>query len=201
MRRREFLAGLGGAAALPLAAPAPCGSSAEAFATLGAAFRQGLNESGFVEGRNVVFESRWANGQFERLPDLADALVGRRPAVIVTVTLPGALAAKAASNNIPIVFVVGEDPVKVGLVASFSRLGGNVTGMTSFMNVLGVKRLELVSEAVPKATALALLVNPNNPNAESDTRDLQVAANALDRRLHILTAKTDPDRSGVCCLR
>jgi putative ABC transport system substrate-binding protein len=117
----------------------------------------------------------------------------RRPAVIATVTLPAALAAKAASSTIPVVFVIGEDPIKVGLVASFSRPGGNVTGMTNFMNVLGAMRLELVSEAVPKTAVLALLVNPNNPNAEPDTRDLQAAADALGRRLHVLTAKTEPE--------
>ena len=203
MRRREFIGLVGGAAAWPIAARTQqvmpvvgilSGSSVESFAILlGVAFRQGLSESGFVEGQNVVFEPRWANGQFERLPDLADALVGRRPAVIVTVTLPAALAAKAASSAIPVVFVIGEDPIKVGLVASFSRPGGNVTGMTNFMNVLGAKRLELVSEAVPKAAVLALLVNPNNPNAEPDTRDLQVAASALGRPLHVLTAKADPE--------
>jgi putative ABC transport system substrate-binding protein len=108
-------------------------------------------------------------------------------------TLPAALAAKAASGVIPVVFVIGEDPVKVGLVASLGRPGGNVTGITNFMNVLGAKRLELVSEAVPTATVLALLVNPNNPNAEPDTRDLAVAAQALGRRLHVLNASTEQE--------
>jgi putative ABC transport system substrate-binding protein len=117
--------------------------------------------------------------------------------VIATQTLPAALAAKAATSTIPVVFVIGEDPVKVGLVESLSRPGGNVTGMTSFMNVLGAKRLELVSEAVPNAVVLGLLVNPANPNAEADTRDLQAAAKALGRRLHVLTAGTERELETV----
>jgi putative ABC transport system substrate-binding protein len=155
--------------------------------------RKGLSEGGFAGDTNISVESRWANGQFDRLPDLASDLVRLRPSVIATMTLPAALAAKGATSTIPIVFVIGEDPVKVGLVASFSRPGGNITGMTNFMNVLGAKRLELVSEAVPGVAVLALLVNPNNPNAEDDTRDLQAAAHALGRRLHVLTASTDQD--------
>jgi putative ABC transport system substrate-binding protein len=166
------------------------GGSAPGFAAFDVAFRQGLSDNGFVEGKNVMFEARWADGQFQRLPGLAAELVTRQPAVIATVTLPGALAAKAASSTIPIVFVIGEDPVKAGLVATFNKPGGNVTGLTNFMNVLGAKRLELVSEAVPGATVLGLLVNPENPNAEPDARELQVAAEALGRRLHVLAAKT-----------
>jgi putative tryptophan/tyrosine transport system substrate-binding protein len=123
-------------------------------------FRKGLTEGGFVGGTNVAFESRWANGQYDQLPDLVADLVGRQPLAIATQTLPAALAAKAATSTIPVVFVIGEDPVKVGLVGSFSRPGGNVTGITNFMNVLGAKRLELVSEAVPTAMVLGLLVNP-----------------------------------------
>jgi putative ABC transport system substrate-binding protein len=201
MRRRQFITLLGGAAAWPLAVRAQqrvipmigilVGGSAENFAPFETPFREGLNEGGFVDAPNVPFESRWANGQVDRLPALAADLVGRGPAVIATMTLPAALAAKTATSTIPVVFVIGEDPVKVGLVASFSRPGGNVTGMTNFMNVLGAKRLELVSEAVPTAAVLALLVNPNNPNAESDIRDLQVAAHALGRRLQVLTASTE----------
>jgi putative ABC transport system substrate-binding protein len=200
MKRREFVTLLGGAAAWPLAARAQqampvigilTGGSAESFAPFEPAFRKGLNEGGFADS-NMPFEIRFlASGQFDRLPGLAADLVGRKPTVIATQTLPAALAAKAATSTIPIVFVIGEDPVKVGLVESFSRPGGNVTGITNFMNVLGAKRLELVSEAVPTAVVLGLLVNPTNPNAEADTRDLQLAAQALGRRLQVLTAGTD----------
>jgi putative tryptophan/tyrosine transport system substrate-binding protein len=201
IRRREVLKVLGGAAAWPVAArgqqPARLviglliGGSSESFAPFELAFRRGLTEGGFADGSNMAFELRSANGEVAQLSVLAADLVGRRPSVIATQTLPAALAAKAATTTIPVVFVIGEDPVKVGLVGSLSRPGGNVTGMTNFMNVLGAKRLELVSEAVPGAAVLGLLVNPNNPNAEADTRDLEVAAQALGRRLHVLTASTD----------
>ena len=200
MRRREFIKVIAGStAAWPLAIRAQhampvigilIGGSAESLAEFEPAFRKGLNEAGFPDS-HVPFESRLASGQVGRLPSLAADLVGRKPTVIATQTLPAALAAKAATSTIPVVFVIGEDPVKVGLVESFSRPGGNVTGITNFMNVLGAKRLELVSEAVPTAVVLGLLVNPTNPNAEADTRDLQVAAQALGRRLQVLTAGTD----------
>ena len=167
------------------------GGSAEGFEPLAEAFRQGLREGGYTEGKNVAFEYRWAAGQFERLPRLAIDLVSRRPAVIATQTLPGALAAKASTDTIPIVFVIGEDPIKVGLVASLNRPAGNVTGISNFMNVLGAKRLELVSEAVPKDARLALLVNPNNPNAGPDTKELQTAAAALGRHLEIFQASSE----------
>jgi putative ABC transport system substrate-binding protein len=169
------------------------GGSAESFAPFEPIFRKGMNEGGFPDGSNVPFESRGANGQVSRLPALAADLVGRRPTVIATQTLPAALAAKVATSTIPVVFVIGEDPIKVGLVESLSRPGGNVTGITNFMNVLGAKRLELVSEAVPTAVVLGLLVNPTNPNAEVDARDLQAAAQALGRRLQVLTAGTDQE--------
>jgi putative ABC transport system substrate-binding protein len=202
MRRREFITLLGGAAAAwPLLARAQqsavpvigilMGGSADSFTPFEPAFRKGLNEGGFPDGSNVPFEFRRANGQVDRLPALAADLVGRRLAVIATQTLPAALAAKGATSTIPLVFVVGEDPIKVGLVKSLSRPGGNVTGVTNFMNVLGTKRLELVSEAVPTAVVLGLLGNPTNPNAEADTRDLQAAAQALGRRLQVLPAATD----------
>ena len=194
LQRRKFISLLGGvAAAWPLAASAQqpaiptigflIGGSAESFAFFEPAFRKGLNEAGVPDGSKVPFESRQANGQFAQLPALAADLVDRRPTVIATQTLPAALAAKAATSTIPVVFVIGEDPVKVGLVGSLSRPGGNVTGMTNFMNVLGAKRLALVSEVVPTAVVLGFLVNPTNPNAEADTRDLQAAAQALGRRL------------------
>jgi putative ABC transport system substrate-binding protein len=197
LRRRDFITFLGGAVAWPLAAraqqPMPIigilgGGPPESFGPVAASFRRGLNETGLVEGKNVAFEYRWAQGQFDQLPGLAAELIGRQPAVIATVTLPAVLAAKAATSTIAVVFVIGEDPVRAGVVASLNRPEGNVTGMTNFMNVLGAKRLELVSEAVPKAVVLALLVNPKNPNAEADIRDLQGAADALGRRLHVLRA-------------
>jgi len=194
---------LGGAAvAWPFAAHAQpqmpvigilIGGSAETFAPFEPAFRRGLNEGGFPDGSTVLFEPRQANGQIDRLPALAADLVGQSPTVVVTQTLPAALAAKAATNTIPVIFVIGEDPIKVGLVGSLSRPGGNVTGITSFMNVLGAKRLELVSEIVPNVGVLGLLVNPSNPNAEADIRDLQVAAQSLGRQLQVLAAGTDQE--------
>jgi putative tryptophan/tyrosine transport system substrate-binding protein len=204
MKRREFITLLGGAVAgWPLAAraqqaAAPLigllgGGSPESFAPLLASLRQGLQEAGVVEGRNAVIEPRWARGEFNRLPGLAADLVERRPAVIVTQTLPAALAAKAATTTIPIVFVIGEDPVEVGLVHTLNRPGGNVTGLSNFMNLLGAKRLELLAETVPHANALALLVNPNNPNAEPDIRSLGAAAQALGRRIEVLKAANEGD--------
>jgi putative tryptophan/tyrosine transport system substrate-binding protein len=171
LKRREFITMLGGAAAAwPLAARTQQptigilgGGGAAAFALLEAGFLQGLNEGGFVDAGHVAFESRWANGQYERLPDLAADLIGHRPAVIATLTLPAALAAKTATSTIPVVFVIGEDPVKVGLVPSLSRPGGNVTGVTNFMNVLGAKRLELVSEVCAEGDRARLASEPKQP--------------------------------------
>jgi putative ABC transport system substrate-binding protein len=155
------------------------------------AFIQALNENGYVEGRNLAFEYRWAPGQFDRLPALAADLVRRRVAVICTGTPPAARAAKAATATIPIVFFMGEDPVKEGIVASLNRPGGNVTGFSNFSNQLVPKRLELLREMLPKATVLGLLVNPTNPNADPDTNDVQSAASALGLRLQVLTASTE----------
>ena len=169
------------------------GGSSEPFAAASASFEDGLNEAGFIPGKNVALEYRWAQGRSDRLPGLAADLVSRQVALIVTATLPGALAAKAASTTIPIVFVIGEEPVQVGLVASLNRPGGNITGVSNFMNLLAPKRLQLLAETVPKATMLALLVNARNPNAEPDTRDLQAAARALGRGLQVLTASTDQE--------
>jgi ABC-type uncharacterized transport system substrate-binding protein len=204
MRRREFISLIGGAAATwPLAARAQqpsmsmvgflSGALPESFAPVLTAVRQGLQEAGFVEGRNAAIESRWARGEVGRLPALAAELVARRVAVIVTHTLPAALAAKAATTTIPIVFVVGEDPVEVGLVQTLNRPGGNVTGLSNFMNLLLGKRLELLVEAVPNANTLALLVNPNNPNAEPDGKSLQAAAQALGRRIEVFKAGSETD--------
>jgi putative ABC transport system substrate-binding protein len=204
MRRREFITLIGGAAAAwPLAARAQqpsvsivgflSGALPESFAPVLASVRQGLQEAGFVEGRNAAIESRWARGEVGRLPALAAELVARRVAVIVTHTLPAALAAKAATTTIPVVFVVGEDPVEVGLVQTLNRPGGNVTGLSNFMNLLLGKRLELLAEATPHASALALLVNPNNPNAGPDSKSLQAAAQALGRRVEVFKAGSEAE--------
>jgi ABC-type uncharacterized transport system substrate-binding protein len=205
MRRREFITLLGGAIACPVTVCAQqpmavvgflSGGQPEFFTPSsppGAALRDGLTEAGFFEGKNVIFEYRWAHGQFDRLPSLATDLVGRSPGVIVTNTLPAALAAKAATTSIPVVFVIGEDPIKVGLVTSFNRPSANVTGVTNFMNVLGAKRMELASELVSQGQELGLLVNHSNPNAEPDAVDLSAAADALGRRLVVLKASSETE--------
>jgi putative ABC transport system substrate-binding protein len=203
MRRREFILALGGAAvAWPLTARAQqpiavigfLGSeSPERFANRVRAFRQGLSETGHVEGRNVMIEYRWAEGQLDRQPALAADLVRRQVAVIVVNGLRGTRAAKAATAAIPIVFSGGFEPVEFGLVASLSRPGGNLTGVTTLGVELGSKRLELLHELVPAATIIALLVNPGNPNAETLSRDAQAAARALGLQLHVLHAGTERD--------
>jgi putative tryptophan/tyrosine transport system substrate-binding protein len=207
MNRRELITVLVTAAAWPpfaasaaaqQAATVPVigilsGGSPETFAPFEEALRKGLAEAKLVESRNFRFEYRWARGNFSQLPDLAVDLARGSPFVIVTNTLPAALAAKAATSAVPVVFVIGEDPIKAGLVASFNRPNANVTGVTNFMNVLGAKRMELASELVPTAAELALLVNQNNPNAETDTADLRAASDALDRKLLVLTASSDAE--------
>ena len=203
MRRREFIAGLG-AAAWPLAAGAQqqlpvigvlSTRSAGDDAHLWAAFRQGLAEGGYVESQNVSIEYHWADGQSDRLGGLAIGLVRRRVNVIATPgSTAGALAAKAATNTIPIVFGTGTDPVAAGLVPRLSRPGSNVTGATSMSVEIGPKRLELLHELVPSTTMIALLVNPTNPAlAEPQVRDFQKAARALGLQLHILHASDERD--------
>jgi len=157
-----------------------------------AAFRQGLKEAGFVEGQNVAIEFRWVEGQYDRVPAMVAELVRRRVAVIVA-NSPGNLAAKAATTTIPIVFTTASDPVQIGLVASLSRPGGNVTGVTVLGVEVAPKRLELLHELVPTATAIAVLVNPTRSTAEAETRDLQAAARTLGVQLHVLHASTERD--------
>ena len=159
-----------------------------------AAFRQGLSETGYIEAQNVAIEYRWAKGHYERLPALASELVRLRVSVMAAVGgEPSALAAKAATATIPIVFLIGDDPVALGLVASFNRPGGNLTGVSFLTGELGAKRLGLLCELVPNASAIALFLNPNNPKAESHRQDVQTAANALGRRLFVLRASTEAE--------
>jgi putative ABC transport system substrate-binding protein len=208
MRRREFIAFLGGAGAAhaihgPLAARAQqpampviglvSARSADDRQELLAAFHLGLKEAGFVEGQSVAIEYRWAHGRYDRLPAMAADLVQRRVAVIAALTTPAAVAAKAATTTIPIVFTTISDPVRTGLVASLSRPGGNATGAT-FLNVeVGPKLLELLHEVVPSATSIAALVNPTNPNAETRSTSLQAAARTLGLQVHVLNASTEHD--------
>ena len=158
-----------------------------------AAFVQGLKDAGFIDGQNVSIEWRWAEGRYGRLPSLIAELVHRPVAALVAFDAPTAAAAKAATETIPIVFTTGTDPVKTGLVESLSRPGGNVTGVTILITVLGPKRLELLHELVPSATRIALLVNPDNPNAEAYTPEIETAAETLGLRMEVLRATTEGD--------
>ena len=201
MQRREFIVGLGTAAAWPLVAQAQqatmpvigllSAASEQGFAAELAALRQGLRELGFIEGQNLAIEYRWAEDQFDRLPALAGDLVSRRVAVIVTAGgTPTALAAKAATTTIPIVFALGGDPVRSGLVASLNRPGGNITGSAAFSELLNQKRFQVARELVPQAAVVAFLHNPNNPNFASEVTNVEAAAREIGRQVRILTAGT-----------
>jgi putative ABC transport system substrate-binding protein len=205
MKRREFISLLGGAAAWPLAARAQQGAmpvigflggaSPDRWVGRLRAFHQGLSETGYVVGRNLAIEYRWAEGQNDRVPSLAAELVGRQVSVIAAPgSVPAALAAKAATTTIPIVFEIASDPVELGLVASLAQPGGNITGVTSLNAQVGPKRLELLHELVPTATVVGLLVNPTNPNeAEPTTKNLQAAARSLGLEMHVLHASAEGD--------
>jgi putative tryptophan/tyrosine transport system substrate-binding protein len=202
MRRRTFIAGLGVSAALPLAARAQQAmsvigflnvASPEGYALYAAAFRDGLKEGGYVEGQNVAIEYRWAEGHYDRLPEMAVDLVRHRVSAIVANT-PANLAAKDATKTIPIIFTTASDPVQIGLVPNLSRPGGNVTGVTQLNVEIGPKRLELAHELMPAATAVAFLVNPSDPSrAETLTKDAQAAAVSRGLLLHVLRAVTDAE--------
>jgi putative ABC transport system substrate-binding protein len=203
-RRREFITLLGGAAACPLAARAqqPAmpvigflhSQSPDAFTEPLRGFRQGLKESGFVESETVAIEYRWADNQTDRLPALATELVRRRVAVIATFSPPVALAAKAATTTIPIVFNLGDDPVRLGLVASLARPGGNLTGINFFVGELAAKRLEVLRELVPGATRVALLLDPSAGQiTETTLRDVEAAARPKGLQIQVLNVQTSRD--------
>ncbi len=205
MRRRDFVALLGATAATwPLTATAQSSNvpvvgmlySASPEGTWledDAAFRRALSEAGYVEGHNLRIEARWAEGQYDRLPAMAADLVQRDVAVIAALTTPSVRAAKAATGKIPIVFTTIADPVQIGFVASLNRPGGNLTGVTQLSVEVGPKLLELLHEAVPRATTIALLINPKNPNAENQMKDSEAAARRLGLQLHVLSASTEAD--------
>lgn len=204
MRRRKFIALLGSAAlACPVTAAAQQaakptigflhGSSAEGQTFVLPAFKRGLNDAGYVEGQNLQIEYRWANGQYDRLPSLAAELVAQRVAAILAITPVAALAAKQATKSIPIVFVLGSDPVRDGLVESLNWPEGNVTGTTFFSNLLIQKRLQLLHELVPDARLIALLLNPKNADAELEKDETETAARALGLQLVLVDAVTEGD--------
>jgi putative tryptophan/tyrosine transport system substrate-binding protein len=200
MNRREFIPLIGGAAAAwPVAAHAQQmigflhSGSPELFARNVESFRRGLNETGFVEGGNVAIEYRWARAQYERLPELAADLVRHQVAVIAADGTGAALAAKAATSTIPIVFMVGADPVEVGLVTSLNRPSGNMTGISMFIVSLDAKRVELLRELVPTAATFGLLINPKGPPAELHAKELEAAARIGGQQLIVLRASTDDE--------
>lgn len=203
MKRRSFCIA---AAAAPLLAHVPIANAQSNVPVIGllsgtnreprliSAIHQGLKEMGFVEGSNIAFEYRFADGRFDRLPELAAELVRRPVALIIGIQSTTApLAAKAATSTIPIVFSIGTDPIKLGLVSSLNRPGGNITGATFLVNALGGKRLEVVRELIPNANAVGVLVNPKNPAAEAETRDMQAAAQQLGLQMHVENASSESE--------
>jgi len=207
VKRREFITLLGGAAAWPMAARAQqpatpviglLGSaSATRFGPYVRAFHDGLRDAGYVEGRNLAIQARWADSQYDRLPSLAAELIQRQATVIVAFSTPAARVAKAATATTPIVFTTNSDPVQMGFVASLNRPGGNLTGVTNLSVELGPKLLELLREVVPTAATMALLVNPTSPNAETQSRILQAAARTMGLQLHVLNASNERDFDSV----
>ena len=204
MRRRDFIVFLSGAAASwPLIAHAQLAAmpvigflnsgSPEGFEERIAAVLKGLNETGYIEGRNIEIDYQWAGAKYDRLPTLAAHLLDRHVALIVTTGFPAALAAKSATSVIPIVFLTGGDPVELGLVASLSRPGGNITGVTEILGVLGPKRLELLRELVPTATTIAILINPNSPITNTHLALEQAAARSLGQQVIVASASTKND--------
>jgi putative ABC transport system substrate-binding protein len=203
MKRRTFIAGLGSAAAWPVVARAQQraipsigflhGGTASVFADRVAAFHKGLEEAGFVEGQNVLIEYRWAEGQYDQLPGLAKELVNRGVAAIAAGSPPAAQAAKAATSEIPIVFTSGVDAEKLGLVSSFSRPGGNITGISFLVDELTTKQLGLLHDLLPRARVIALLFNPNFYDVAGQFKGTQNAARDIGLRLEILEAGTEPD--------
>ncbi len=202
MKRREFITLLSGAVACPLSARAQqtalpvigflSSGSLGPIVEFVAAFKRGLGQAGYVEGQNVAIEYRFAEGRYQRLPTLAADLAKSRVAVITSVGgTVVALAAKASTRTIPIVFLIGDDPIKVGLVASFNQPEGNITGISQIAAELGAKRLELLHELLPQASTVSFLVNPGNPNAEADTKEIQAAAHTMHLGVRVINASSE----------
>jgi putative tryptophan/tyrosine transport system substrate-binding protein len=204
MRRREFIVGfVSTMAGWPRDGHAQqslqpvvgylSGGTPTSFMHLTDAFRQGLNEAGYVEGRNVAIEYRWAEGQYDRLPALAADLVGRQITLLVATTTPAAIAAKRATSTIPIVFSIGADAIAIGLVESLGRPGGNITGVNNYLSNIGAKRLELLRELVPNAAVVGMLVNPSFPDAASQSKDVEEAARILGLKVHVINVGKEGD--------
>jgi putative ABC transport system substrate-binding protein len=209
VKRRELITLLGAAAVWPLAARAQQqqrampvigflnGASPDAYRPFLTAFQQGLKEAGYVEGQNVAVEYRWANDHYDQLPALAAELIGHQVTVMAATGTPAAVAAKAATSTIPIVFTAAADPIMLGLVASLNRPAGNVTGVSGYISALGAKRLELLRELAPSARVIGVLVDPNYPDAEPQRKDVTEAARIIGQQVHIVNAGTENDLNGA----